>query len=232
MTDGLRLDLPLYVAALEKEGLVTRTFRRLDEDRQRAVLDAILEEAAERGPAAINIKDVAGRAGVSVVSLYQYFRSRDALLEFAVAVAVRYMVGTLSASRPYLLAMPLGEALRMYLSVGVEWGTTEAGLMRFLGRAAYQGDRELGDKAVRPIARAMRELVSDLLRAAGERGELRAGVDVDGAARMANALAIAVTDSQLFPYLNDYFQIVDESMPPGRLLDVFVDFVLAAVTEV
>jgi TetR/AcrR family transcriptional regulator len=217
---------------LERGGLVTRTFRRLDEGRQRSVLDAIMAEAAERGPAAINVKDVAGRAGVSVGSLYQYFGSRDGLLRFAVAVSVRYMVDTLTAARPYLLAIPLGDALRMYLSVGVEWGTTEAGLMRFLGRAAYQGDPDLRERAVRPIATAMRELVSDLFAAAGERGELREGIDVTAAARLANVLAIAVTDSQLFPYLNDYFQIVDESMPSDRVLEACVEFVLSAVTEV
>ena len=37
---------------LEQQGKITRTFRRLDPDRQRLILDAILIEAAEKGPAA------------------------------------------------------------------------------------------------------------------------------------------------------------------------------------
>ena len=76
----------------EQEGLVTRTFRRLDPERQQAVVHAILEEAGEKGPTAINIKEVARRADVSVGSLYQYFGNRDGLLDFAVALCVRYMV--------------------------------------------------------------------------------------------------------------------------------------------
>ena len=48
-----------YILQLEQEGLVTRTFRRLDPQRQQAILNAILDEAAERGPAALNIKLVA-----------------------------------------------------------------------------------------------------------------------------------------------------------------------------
>jgi TetR/AcrR family transcriptional regulator len=232
VADDLRLDISRYAVDLERDGVVTRTFRRLDEDRQRSVLDAIMAEAAVRGPAAINLKDIAGRAGVSVGSLYQYFGSREGLLRFAVAVSVRYMLETLMAARAYLLTMPLSDALRVYVSVGVEWGTTEAGLMRFLGRAAYQGDPELRENAVRPIATAMRELLADVLRAAAERGELRDGLDVAATARLANALAIAVTDSRLFPYLNDYFQVVDESMPSDRVLEAFVEFVMSAVTEV
>jgi TetR/AcrR family transcriptional regulator len=232
VTEGLRLDISRYAMDLERNGVVTRTFRRLDEDRQRSVLDAIMAEAAEQGPAAINVKDVAGRAGVSVGSLYQYFGNRDGLLKFAVSVSIGYMVGTLTAARPHLMAMPLRDALRTYVSVGVEWGTTEAGLMRFLGRAAYQGDPALLEEAVRPIATAMRELVTDLFRAAEGRGELREGIDVAAAARLANALAIAVTDSQLFPYLNEYFQVADDSMPSDRVLETFVEFVLSAVTRV
>jgi AcrR family transcriptional regulator len=231
MTDELRIDVARYVAAFEREGLVTRTFRRLDPDRQRAVLDAILDEAAERGPEDVNVKHVAERAGVSVGSLYQYFGTREALLDFAVELSVRFMVETLAAARPYLVALPLADALRTYLSVGVDWGRTEAGLMRFLARAAYRGGA-LEERAVRPIATQMRLLVAAMLAAAGERGELRPGLDVDSAARLVNALAIAVADGQLFPYLNAYFQITDESMPPERLLDGFVDFVLAAVAEV
>ena len=64
---------------MEQEGLVTRTFRRLDPDRQQAVLTAILDEAVEHGPASLSMKRVAERAGVSVGSLYQYSPVRTIL---------------------------------------------------------------------------------------------------------------------------------------------------------
>jgi AcrR family transcriptional regulator len=60
-----------YISQLEQEGIVTRTFRRLDPDRQEAVFNAILEEAIEKGPASLNIKEIARRAGISIGSLYQ-----------------------------------------------------------------------------------------------------------------------------------------------------------------
>ncbi len=43
-----------YILELEQRGLVTRTFRRLDPERQQAILSAILEEVAEKGPAQCN----------------------------------------------------------------------------------------------------------------------------------------------------------------------------------
>ena len=214
---------------LEQQGKITRTFRRLDPDRQRLILDAILIEAAEKGPAALNIKEVAKRAGIAVGSLYQYFPDRDGMLDFAIELCVRYMNEVFALSRPYLLAMPLAEALQSYLSVGLEWGQTETGLVRFFGRAAYQGDPDLAERVVRPIATVMREMMHDLLVQAARRGEIRANVDIEAAARLVNLLTIAFGDSQLFPYLNNYFQVSGESVPPDRVGAALIPFILAGI---
>jgi len=65
MTDEFTFDYLPAILELEKKGLVTRTFRRLDSDRQQAIITAILDEAGETGPQDLNIKRVAERAGVS-----------------------------------------------------------------------------------------------------------------------------------------------------------------------
>jgi AcrR family transcriptional regulator len=214
---------------LEKQGKITRTFRRLDPERQRTILEAIMNEAAEIGPAALNIKAVAKRAGIAIGSLYQYFPDRDGMLDFAIELCVRYMTEIFELSRPYLLAMPLDEALKSYLSVGVEWGQTEIGLVRFFGRAAYQGDLHLAEQVVRPIALVMRDLVRDLLVQAAVRGEIRPDVDTEAAARLVNLLMIAYGDSQLLPYLNNYFQVTDEAISAERVVDALVSLILRGI---
>ena len=221
--------LHLYVLQLEQEGRVTRTFRRLDPARQQAVLEAILEEAALRGPASLNIRGVAQRAGVSVGSLYQYFGDRDNMLNFAVELSVRSIVDLFNEFRPYLADLPLGEALRWYLDGGLEWGKMQVGLVQLFARAAYQGDPDLAERLVRPIASNLREWVSELLAQAATRGEIRPDVDLEAATRLVHALTIAVGDPQLLPYLNAYFQVIDETVSPERLLDGLVDFVLRGV---
>jgi AcrR family transcriptional regulator len=223
--------LHIHILQLEEQGLVTRTFRRLDPTRQQAVLQAILDEAAEKGPADINIKEVARRAAVSVGSLYQYFGSRENLLAFAVELGVRMMTDLFAMSRPYLLEMPLREALTAYLTYGLEWSQTQQGIVQFFGRAAYLGDLSLAEKVVRPVAAAMREVMYDLLSAAHKRGELRPGLDVEAAARVVNVLTIAVSDSQLLPYLNNYFQVTDESMPLERIVNALVNLVMNGIAK-
>lgn len=223
--------LHIHILQLEEQGLVTRTFRRLDPTRQQAVLQAILDEAAEKGPADINIKEVARRAGVSVGSLYQYFGSRENLLAFTVEMGVRMMTDLFALSRPYLLEMPLREVLTSYLTYGLEWSRTQQGFVQFFGRAAYHGDPQMAEKVVQPVATAMRETMHDLLSAALNRGELRPGLDVEAAARVVNVLTIAAADSQLLPYLNTYFQVTDESMPLERIVNALVDLVMNGIAR-
>jgi AcrR family transcriptional regulator len=217
------------IVALERDGLVTRTFRRLDPDRQLAVIEAILEEAAARGPTSLAIKRVAARAHVAVGSLYQYFPDRDGMLVFAATVSSRFLTACFEQYRPMLAALPLRDALAAYLGGGVEWSRMYAGFVRFFARAAYQGDVGFEDQVVEPVATAMRETVRDMLAAAHARGELREDVDIEWAARLTHALTIAVGDGQLLPHLNAYFQVLPEGVPGEAATAAAIDFVVAAI---
>jgi AcrR family transcriptional regulator len=214
-----------YISQLEGEGKVTRTFRRLDPERQEAVFNAILEEAIEKGPASLNIKEIARRAGVSIGSLYQYFPNRDGLLDFAVELCTRSTIAMFQEYKPMMAAMPLKEALNAYLMGGLEWGQTATGLVRFFGRAAYQGDPDLAERVVRPIATIMRETMQEILKQAQTRGEIRQGVDIEAMARVVNALIIAIGDSQLLPYLNNYFQVTDKKVRLERISNALLELI-------
>ncbi len=214
-----------YIFQLEKEGIVTSTFRRLDPDRQEAVFNAILEEAVEKGPASLNIKEIARRAGVSIGSLYQYFPNRDGLLDFAVELCTRSTIAMFQEYKPMLAAMPLQEAMSAYLMGGLEWGQTALGLVRFFGRAAYQGDPDLAERVVRPIATVMRETMQEILAQAQARGEIRKDVDIEATVRVINALIIAVGDSQLLPYLNNYFQVTDKKIRLERVSNALLELI-------
>jgi AcrR family transcriptional regulator len=218
-----------HIVQLENEGRVTRTFRRLDPARQQLVIEAILDEAVERGPTSINIKLVAERAGVAVGSLYTYFGSRDGLLNFAVALCVRVMDDMFENSRPFLVGIPLADGLKWYLAGGVEWSKTQIGLIQFFARAAYHSDSDLSEQVVRPIASTMRDIVREMLTNAIQRGEVRADIDLDATTRLIHALAIAVGDSQILPYLNAYFQVTDEGMISDRIVEAFVQLVLRGI---
>jgi AcrR family transcriptional regulator len=214
-----------YIYQLEREGKVTSTFRRLDPERQQAIFNAIMEEATEKGPASLNIKEIARRAGVSIGSLYQYFPNRDGLLDFAVELCTRSTIAMFKEYTPMMAAMPLKDAMQAYLMGGLEWSQTAMGLVRFFGRAAYQGDPDLAERVVRPIATIMRETMQEILTQAQARGEIRSDVDIAAAARVVNALMIAIGDSQLLPYLNNYFQVTNKKMRLERIAEALLDLI-------
>ncbi|NTU65867.1 MAG: TetR/AcrR family transcriptional regulator [Chloroflexi bacterium] len=217
------------ILEFEQEGLVTRTFRRLDPQRQQAVLAAILDEAIEKGPAAINIKQVAERAEVAIGSLYQYFGSREGLLNFAIELCVSYLTDMFEMYQPLLLAMPLQEGLTVYLNTGVEWGQTQLGMIQFVARAAYHGDPDLADRVVKPIGTAMRTIVHEMLAAGVARGEVRSDIDLEATTRAVNAALIAIGDSQLLSYLNNYFQVTDRKVSTRRVTDALVALILRGI---
>jgi AcrR family transcriptional regulator len=156
---------------------------------------------------------------VAVGSLYQYFNNRKGLLAFTTALTVQLLTDVFATIRPFLLEMSLRDALCAYLSEGMKWGQTMQGLIQFYGRAAYTGDPALTETVIRPVAVAMRETMLEMLTAAQARGELRPGLDLEAAARAVNAWIIALGDSQMFPYLNTYFQVTDETVVFERALE-------------
>ena len=124
-----------------------------------------------------------------------------------------------------MAAMPLQDAMQAYLLGGLEWGQTAIGLVRFFGRAAYQGDPDLAERVVRPIATVMRETMHEILAQAQKRGEIRSDVDLEAVTRVLNALMIAIGDSQLLPYLNTYFQVTDKKMSLARVTEALLAFI-------
>lgn len=218
-----------HILEMEERGLVTRTFRRLDPDRQQAVLAAILEEAIEKGPTEINVTQIAERADVSVGSLYQYFDNRAGLLAFVTELVTRLAVDFFNAVIPYLESLPLREALMAYFQGNLEWSQSQPAFVQFYTRAAYQGDPQLSDNVVRPVATVLRQSVYAVLARAEQHGELRPGLDLEATARVVYALLLAVVDPILLPYLNAYFQVTDDDMAAERVLAAAVEMVLKGI---
>ncbi len=217
-------NLSSFIQEAEEKGCITRTFRRLDLEKQQTIILAILDEAAENGPADVNIKQVASRSNVAVGSLYQYFGSRENLLEFTLELVVSQTVALFESYTAELASIPLREGLAAYLGGGIEWGQEQLSMVRLFGQAAYQNAPGLSEKVVRPIATALTGMMRAILLAARERGEIHPEVDLEAATRLLNTLMIALGDAVLFPNLNEYYQLHDVTMSRERILNCFFDF--------
>jgi AcrR family transcriptional regulator len=207
------------IPEMEKEQIITRTFRRLDSERQKAVIEATFSEAAESGPDHIHIKEVAKKSGASVGSLYQYFGNQDGLNRFAARLGVTIMQVLFRLSRPMLLQMPATQALRSYLTEGVKYFQGQDAYLRYFARAAYSGDPELAESVVDPVAEEMLSTVRAILDHGIQTGEFRPDVDKEATTRVIHMLLTVAGDSMLFPHLNRYFRATDKGVHSDRLIE-------------
>jgi AcrR family transcriptional regulator len=240
-----------YLVGLKSQGLVTSTFLRLEAARREKLLDALFAESAKSGPERINIKAVAESSGLPVGSLYQYFGDRERLARFAALLVSRKLSGELETVFPYLEALPLRDALTQYLKGGIEWSFQAAASLRSFVVAAYgsslkgslfdpqkagspdegaaDGDDWFVASLIRPVAEALYCLIRRLFEAAEARGELREGLDLEMAAKLANALMIAVGDARMMPGLDRYYRLYEGCAEPDSRVDAAIDFICRSI---
>jgi AcrR family transcriptional regulator len=229
MDENFTSYLPTIISDFEQQGMVTRTFRRLDLPRQLAIIDAILEESSINSPTGMNIKKVAARADVSIGSLYQYFINKEGLLNFAIALTVQQTVSAFNEFLPYLDQLSFREAYNIYLSYGLEWGEKEQQFVRFFAKAAYENDPDIHQQVVQPIAGCMLDIIRKMVQHGQETNEIRENLNPDLLARLLHAISIVLGDPVLLPYLNDYFQIIDENQAANAPINMIMDILAQGI---
>lgn len=149
------------------------TARLPAQNRAHATLDAILDATVQilvtRGSEGVTVQGIARRAGVSVGSLYQYFTTKEALVDACSERAMRRVHGRLESQLPGLFALPIQEAAPLIVEgLVANWLADEALLRALLARGRpLEGVAEFQDRAV--------DLIHTYLEPrARERGETRA----------------------------------------------------------
>ena len=139
------------------------------QSRRTLIADALVEVAASQGLEAVSLRHVAAAAGVSTGMVQHYFRTKDEMMAFAMAVVrerneerITAAIGALGADpKPRALlrtfiteVLPLDEPSRAYGRVA----------LAFLAYAAVRPDAA---QALRADTQAMVQFVAGLLRTAG-----------------------------------------------------------------
>jgi AcrR family transcriptional regulator len=134
--------------------------RKPQQQRSKATVDAIVEAAficvAERGVAATTTRHIADVAGISVGSLYEYFKNKEAIFDAMNQRFVADVVAMLQPLAPDLARLSIGDAIRLML------GHFEAFLnrneQRYL-KCARQAMRVDIKDYMGPITRLLMEIV-------------------------------------------------------------------------
>lgn len=162
--------------------MATSWTRRADQ-RPLELAQAALELCAENGVQATRVADVAERAGVTVGTIYRYFRDKEALVDAALQVAPLPEPPHPVADRPGAVLPALAESLRRWGKFFDEDGARAV-------RVTLSEPRRLRELRIGPVAAAVAELRT-LLTLGIERSDIRRDLDPDALARaLVGALAL------------------------------------------
>ncbi len=160
------------------------------------IAEALMRIAAREGLEAVSLRHVATEAGVSSGMVQHYFRTKDEMMAFALAVIREHIqvrvdaavaeLGESPSARSLLRTM-LGELLPLDEPRRADGRVALAFL-------AYTAVRPDAAASLREDAAAMLTFIADLIRSAQAAGDVRAGVDPAhaGAGLMATAEGLAL----------------------------------------
>ena len=151
------------------------TWERRADARPAEIAKAALELCAERGVQGTRVADVAERAGVTVGTIYRYFRDKDALIDAALTYTPRPQPKGAIASRPGASLPALADALRRWSKFFRDDGT------RTIRVALSDPQRDAG--APHSVMGAAIHELSSLVRDGVARGEFRSDLPPDAIAR-------------------------------------------------
>ena len=193
---------------------LTDARKQASQKRSRATVDALIEATAhilvKEGFDKASTTRIAEEAGVSIGSLYQYFPSKEALVG---AVMDRHQQELLQVVRgvlPQVAALPMQQALRKLVSVGIEAHRVDPKLHRVL---AEQIPRTGRLRNIEGFNRENYALFRTWLE--GRREEIRA-VDLDVAAFVCVTSIEAVTHRAVLHHSETFAQdaievLIDEA---------------------
>jgi len=165
--------------------------KEASQQRSRATVDALIEATARilvrEGFDKASTNRIAGEAGVSIGSLYQYFPSKEALVGAVMDRHQQELMQVVRGVLPQVAALPMQQALRKLVTLGIKAHQVDPKLHRVL---AEQIPRTGRLKEVEAFNRENYALFRAWLE--GHREEIRA-VDLDMAAFVCVTSIEAVT---------------------------------------
>ncbi len=144
-------------------------------DTRQSLLDAAAEAFAERGYHDTRIDSVSEAAGVGKGTIYNYFPSKEAVLETLVAEACQLAAAAAHAT-PH--DAPIQTQLEAFVAENLRWARRRRPLALLFARELLAGDAQIKRLIRRAAAPCVME-VGAILQAGIDRGEIRTGVAAD-----------------------------------------------------
>ncbi len=154
-----------------------KAFLQLQPEKQKRVLEAAVEEFAQKGYGRASMNQVVERAGISKGALFKYFGSKGGLFGFVYRMALERVKGYLKAVRDQSQQEPFFSRLEKVMWAGVLFIREHPGLARIYQNILFTGDSPYKAGILEELQRESVEFIQGLVEEGIRRGELRPDLD-------------------------------------------------------
>jgi TetR/AcrR family transcriptional regulator len=158
-----------------QDSLATATFRRLPPEKQQRLLSVAKRAFAEGGYAETSINQIAATAGISIGSLYKYFRSKEDLFLTIIEEGrevLEEVLGGIAASE-----QPLLERIETLMRAAIEHSRKDPDFVRIYIDCTTQGLAPLAARLTTSIETIAATTYRTLIAEAQARGEIDPSLD-------------------------------------------------------
>lgn len=166
----------------------TKLFRNLSPDKQHKVFQAAVHEFASKGYRNASMNSLVKAAGISKGSLFLYFGSKQHLFNSVVEFATSLVKDYLRHVREETKDLDIFQRLEQLLRAGFRFIDGHPHLARIYFHLLHSGEAPFGAQRILELRRQAEEFLSELLRAAASRGQIRSDIDVERTAFLVNAM--------------------------------------------
>lgn len=152
------------------------------EERQTEIIAAALRLSRDRSPALVTTSDIASAVGVTQGAVFKHFSTKEAIWVAAMAWVREQLLGALTqAARD--APTPLA-GLAAVFDAHVAFVASHPGVPRLIFHELQQPTDSAVKKEVRTLLQSYRKLLTGLLGAAAQRGQVPADLDREAAATL------------------------------------------------
>lgn len=193
-----------------------KSFSRLSPDKQNRILDASIEEFAEKGFQTASMNRVVDSAGIAKGSLFNYFKTKSSLFIYVYGLALNNVKDYLRTVKDKTKNDPFFTRLEKLMYAGVEFIQDHPRLARIYFRILYTSDSPHSREILMELRKLSAGYLGELIQDGIDRNELDENLDVEK--------VVFILDSVLNGFLkkcHEYQESVDVDEWVNNLCKIF-----------
>lgn len=167
------------IVRLEEEGIVTATFRRLNQEKKKRLYQAALKAFSEDVFDRVSIDAIVKSAAVSKGSLFQYFVNKENLLKFVCEIVIddyrQFWKQYFAAEH----AVMTKDRIRDFFRAQSDFQSSAKWQHDFCMKMNYENSNELTEYFLERITQLRNQYIYDIIRRGITTGEIRRDIDID-----------------------------------------------------